>query len=211
MAEKYRVYRRVKNHAPAGGQFPPTDGPMIVCDNLDGMEIEVVYFLGAGASKAFYPTLPLASELTLDYLLDPCGMLSPDENIESVEDYLKAQRWAKEKRKHTFEDVYPCLPENESPYFPRENLLLCLFDRLKLQPIDNGYDSIFSPWIERALGSGHPVLTTNYDSVIEWYLAGLPQASRRTVWLTTESHGIYVCLWGAPSPTCRQGGRRYCS
>src|ERR1700737_3415882 len=37
------------------------------------MTIETTYFVGAGASKAFYPELPLANEMTLKYLLDRRG------------------------------------------------------------------------------------------------------------------------------------------
>jgi hypothetical protein len=82
------------------------------------------------------------------------------------------------------------------PFFPRENLLLCLFDRLKLQHIDDGYDAIFSPWVEGALKSGHPVLTTNYDSIVEWYLAGLPTGE--------EADGLVD--YGVPRDRCLRLG-----
>jgi hypothetical protein len=131
------------------------------------MAIELAYFLGAGASKAFYPELPLASELTLGYLLTPHGLQTNlDEAIKMVEEYIGTQRWSKEKRLATFEQIYPELSVKLKPLYPRENLEICLFRKLKFEggspPIAIG------PWLEENLNSGYPVLTTNYDTVVEW-------------------------------------------
>lgn len=136
------------------------------------MEIQTAYFLGAGASKALYPTLPLASEMTLEYLLDRRGSpVGSDGAIQQVEDYIAAQSWLKDKRRIPFEEIYPCFPKNEKPFYPRENLELCLFRKLRIDqpPVGGNMDS----WLEKTLYSNCPVLTTNYDTVIEWHVENL--------------------------------------
>src|SRR5467141_2190062 len=134
------------------------------------MTIETTYFLGAGASKAIYPTLPLASEMTLEYLLggSPKGF---DQAIENVEQYMIDQHWPEEKRFIPFEQIYLEFPKNLEPLCPRENLEICLFRKLRIEGklCAGGPDS----WLGRSLSSGHPILTTNYDTVIEWDVENL--------------------------------------
>lgn len=127
------------------------------------MSIETAYFLGAGASKALYPTLPVANELTLEYLLNPRGS---DKAVERVERYIASESWSREERFIPFEQIYPKFPGKLAPLFPRENLELCLFRKLKFE---NYYDymPVFDSWLTGNLDSGYPVLTTNYDTVIE--------------------------------------------
>jgi hypothetical protein len=129
------------------------------------MTIEMTYFVGAGASKAFYPTLPLTSEMTLEYLLDRRGLPKGfDQAIEQVEQYMTDQRWPKQERLTPFEQIYLKFHENLKPLYPRENLELCLFRKLRIEGIPRGPVS----WLKECLNSGHPILTTNYDTVIEW-------------------------------------------
>ncbi len=131
------------------------------------MTIETTYFVGAGASKAFYASLPLAGEITSEYLLDRRGLpIGFDDAIARVERYITEQRWPKEKRLIPFEQIYLEFPENLKPLFPRENLEICLFRKLRIE--GNVRASGLDSWLEGSLSSGHPILTTNYDTVIEW-------------------------------------------
>ncbi len=124
------------------------------------MAIETTYFVGAGASKAFYPALPLASEMTLEYLLDRRGSpIGSDLAIENVEQYVSDERWPHMKRQIPFEQI--CL---ELPILPRENLEICLFRKLRIE----GWPGCLHPWLKESLDSSHPILTTNYDTVVEW-------------------------------------------
>ncbi len=124
------------------------------------MAIETAYFVGAGASKAFYPAMPLASEMTVEYLLDRRGSpIGSDQAIEYVEQYLTDKRWPREKRLIPFEQI--CL---ELPTLPRENLEICLFRKLKIDEWPGSLNS----WLKKSLDCNHPILTTNYDIVIEW-------------------------------------------
>ncbi len=129
------------------------------------MTIETTYFVGAGASKAFYQTLPLASEITLEFLLNRRGLpIGFDQAIEQVEQYMANHQWPKEKRLIPFEQIYLEFPDNLKPLYPRENLELCLFRKLRIDGNRRGPAS----WLKESLNSGHPILTTNYDTVIEW-------------------------------------------
>ncbi len=118
------------------------------------MTIETAYFLGAGAAKAFYPTLPLASEMTLGYLLDRRGLPEGfDQAITQVEQYITDQRWPKQNRLTPFEQIYLEFPENLKPLYPRENLELCLFRKLRIEGMPRGPVS----WLKECLNSGHPI------------------------------------------------------
>jgi hypothetical protein len=129
------------------------------------MSIETTYFIGAGASKAFYPTLPLASEMTLKYLLDRRGSpIGFDLAIENVQRYIANQNWPYEKRLIPFEQIYLEFPTKLEPFYPRENLELCLFRKLSTVETSGSLGS----WPKDCLNSNHPILTTNYDTVIEW-------------------------------------------
>jgi hypothetical protein len=127
--------------------------------------IETTYFVGAGASKAFYQTLPLASEMTLDFLLNRRGLpIGFDQAIEQVEQYIANQQWPKEKRLIPFEQIYLEFPDSLKPLYPRENLELCLFRKLRI----DGNPRAPASWLKQCLNLGYPILTTNYDTVIEW-------------------------------------------
>ncbi len=130
------------------------------------MAIETAYFLGAGASKAFYPELPLASELTLDYLLSPRGLHALGGPIKRVEEYIASRHFPKEKRLLTFEQIYPEFPVDLKPFCPGGNLEICLFQKLKFE--GDSPPTGLGRWLNKNLISGNPVITTNYDTVIEW-------------------------------------------
>jgi hypothetical protein len=130
------------------------------------MAIKKTYFLGAGASKALHPQLPLASELTLNFLLDRSGKpIGFDPAIERVEAYIKEQGWSSEKRDIQFERVYLDFPPDLDPHCPRENLQICLFRKLKIEGLPG---AIPGSWLEQNIYSGNTVITTNYDTTIEW-------------------------------------------
>ncbi|MGC1604753.1 MAG: SIR2 family protein [Candidatus Acidiferrum sp.] len=138
------------------------------------MTIEKTYFVGAGASKAFCPSLPLASEATLEFLLDLRGPESSlDQAADNVKRYMVDQRWSKDKHLAIFEKVYLEFPEKLEPFYPRENLLLCLCEKLRLP------DNVGGPgaWVRACLDSNHPVLTTNYDTLIEWQVENFGSTS----------------------------------
>jgi len=170
------------------------------------MTIETSYFLGAGASKAFYRTLPLASEMTLEYLLDLRGLpIGFDQAIARVEQYMVNQCWHKEKRLNTFEEIYSEFPENLDPLCPRENLECCLFEKLRL-PDHIGARGL-DAWVDECLERGHPILTTNYDTTVEWEIENHPG------WLGSGDSGLlnygipeHLCL-PLPSVGCRLDGR----
>src|SRR5713226_4702211 len=128
------------------------------------------YFLGAGASKALYPTLPLAGELTLNFLLARRGLpVGFDDAIEQVERYIRTQHWPPGKRSIPFEKIYCEFPPNTGPFCPRENLEICLFRKLKIE----GTGAVSHSWLKANLYSGNPIVTTNYDTVIEWDVENL--------------------------------------
>ena len=58
----------------------------------------------------------------------------------------------------------------ESPFHPYDNLLICLFHRLRLHNEGEPHD-ILRSWIKRVKEERDTVVTTNYDNVIEWTLA----------------------------------------
>jgi hypothetical protein len=130
------------------------------------MIIERTYFVGAGASKAFCPSLPLASEATPEFLLDLGGPEpSLDQAADNVKRYMADQHWPKQKHLDPFEKVYSEFREDLEPlYHARENLMLCLCKKLSLPDNFSGPGS----WVRECLDSGHPILTTNYDTLIEW-------------------------------------------
>jgi hypothetical protein len=138
------------------------------------MTIERTYFVGAGASKAFCPSLPLAIEATLEFLLDlRCPEPSLDQAADNVKRYMADQHWSIDKHQATFEKEYLKFPENLEPLYPRENLLLCLCEKLRLP------DNIGGPggWVRACLDSNHPILTTNYDMLIEWQVENFGSTS----------------------------------
>lgn len=138
------------------------------------MSVKTTYFLGAGASKALYSGLPLASELTLEFLLDRRGLpVGFDDAIERVEDYSRALRWPREKRSAPFEQIYPEIPANLEPFWPRENLEICLFRKLKLGTEFLTGRGLPHSWLEHNVYSGNPIITPNYDILIEWAVENL--------------------------------------
>ncbi len=168
------------------------------------MAIETAYFLGAGASKAIYPSLPVANELTLKYLLNPRGS---DKAIEKVERYIASQRWPREEWLALFEQIHPKFPAKLEPLYPRENLELCLFRKLNLER-DYNYYPVFDSWLTGNLDSGHPVLTTNYDTVIESGVEIL-SINFRAGALDLVDYGVPdgLCLPLAAAGSCLASGR----
>jgi hypothetical protein len=166
------------------------------------MTIERTYFVGAGASKAFCPPLPLASEATLEFLLD---LRSPeaalDQAINNVRQYVADQRWPKQEYLATFEKVYSKFHEDLEPlYRARENLTLCLCEKLRLP------DNVGGPgaWVRACLDSNHPILTTNYDTLIEWQVENFGSTSHVFGNSGIVDYGVpdHLCV---PSPSADRG------
>ncbi len=97
-----------------------------------------VFFLGAGASKAICPSLPLASELTVASLLDRSTYehdADPSAAIAEIQKALNSGALPKGLLAQPLEDVLDELPERESP-FAREHLLICVMERLSFSTSD---------------------------------------------------------------------------
>src|SRR5260221_128137 len=109
--------------------------------------------------------------MTLDFLLDRGGSpIGWDEAIEQVERQIKTYRWPPEKRLIPFEQIYSEFPADLEPFWARENLEICLFRKLR---IEGRLGGVPHSWLKANLYSGNPILTTNYDTVIEWDVENL--------------------------------------
>jgi hypothetical protein len=119
-----------------------------------------VYFLGAGASKSFYPALPTASELTLrqlpnrsNYEAPPCGA------IESLRVFAYSQKQPLDAPIENIVDLF----DTQSDQFL--NLRICLMSRLWVG--DRANIGPLVSWLANVRESGAVLLTTNYDTVLE--------------------------------------------
>ena len=133
-----------------------------------GVRPRCVYFLGAGASKAVCPMLPLASELTCEHLLDlKSYKLPPSEAVYQLRTYLEQTGQLERALPLGFEDFLPHLATNRGPFWPYENALFCLLRR----PLFDGTESFgLGLWLNAARHLGDAIVTTNYDTVVEWEL-----------------------------------------
>lgn len=130
-----------------------------------------VFFLGAGASKAICPSLPLASELTVASLLDRSAYehdADPGAAIAELQKAIDSGALPKMVLARPLEDALDELPERESP-FAREHLLICVMERLSFSTSDTYAD--LAHWLETVRLRRGTIITTNYDGIIEWALA----------------------------------------
>jgi hypothetical protein len=133
-----------------------------------------IYFLGAGASRAFHQRFPLASQLTLNYLLEPSNYdrNAPDVAIGALEEFLRRYRGSSGIGDQLFEKALGELPIESEPCYPYEHSLICLARLLSLVNRSLGA-SVLDDWLRAVREERSTVLTTNYDTVVEDVLANL--------------------------------------
>jgi hypothetical protein len=91
-----------------------------------------VYFLGAGASKAFYPSVSIASQLTLEHLLQPehyDDRVGPRIAIPALSEFIARHSDIAAMRKEPLEKVLGNLRDFGEPYWPYINCVVCLLWR----------------------------------------------------------------------------------
>src|SRR5579859_7093773 len=116
-----------------------------------------VYFLGAGASKAIFPLLPTAKDLTLTSLMEESyGMPQPEIRALS--------RFSLDHPSLIAVPIEEVLDDLESDPL-RTTVLTCVLRRLAIAK--NGYPQEFQSWLEDIWENDHAVLTSNYDTVVE--------------------------------------------
>jgi NAD-dependent SIR2 family protein deacetylase len=126
-----------------------------------------VYFLGAGASKSFYSTLPTATELTLESLLHPFTYESldqtpPDNAIEAVRSFAASKGLSETQRRQPLEEILDVFEGHRYEYL---SLQFCLLGRLWIA--DHTNTSLLKSWLGRVRQNGDTIITTNYDTVLE--------------------------------------------
>ncbi len=133
-----------------------------------------VYFVGAGASKAFHAFLPLASELTLGHLLESSNYdaNAPALAIAQLERFLQHHPDLARLRTQPFEKTLGQLQIEDSPYYPYENSVICLSRRLSLENRTLSAP-VLDQWLQDVRARRDSILTPNYDTVIEDVMAHL--------------------------------------
>jgi NAD-dependent SIR2 family protein deacetylase len=122
-----------------------------------------VYFLGAGASKSFYPSLPTAGELTLNHLLDSSNYETPPgQAIESLRSLARLQKLGPTSLEIPIESVLDVFEGHDDQL---RNLRICLVSRLWVP--DTANTGVLVKWLDLVGKSGAILLTTNYDTVLE--------------------------------------------
>jgi hypothetical protein len=135
-----------------------------------------VYFLGAGASKAFYCNLPLASELTLDSLLhdstyEVLEQTPPVDAIQVLRSFAAGSGLPEDQRKQPIETILGAFEGHRYEYL---SLQFCLAARLWVP--DHADLSHLRNWLEQVRRKGDAIVTTNYDTVLERAIAKLTKA-----------------------------------
>jgi len=130
-----------------------------------------VYFVGAGASKALFKSLPTAKDLTLKSLMEESSYEDsvygvPQPEIRSLSQFSADHPSLIAK---PIEEVLDNLDDDPS----RTTVLSCVLRRLAIAK--NGYPQEFQLWLEDIWENGHAVLTTNYDTVVERGIGNLGQ------------------------------------
>jgi NAD-dependent SIR2 family protein deacetylase len=134
--------------------------------------IKRAYFLGAGASKAFCPSFPLARDLTIGSLLDSSNYKdfeAPTTAMQRIHDYLLRTKKSSEVLALPIEEVLDSLIPGLEPEYPYENISYCLFYRFHMPTSD--YPRELVEWLKKVRLEKSAIITTNYDTLIEWVLA----------------------------------------
>ncbi len=135
-----------------------------------------VYFLGAGASKSFYPGspdsklaqfkrlgLPTASELTLNHLLNASHYETPPcHEIESLRSFAHLQQADRTLLDAPVENVLDIFDRHEDQF---RNLRICLVSRLWVRDLADTRPLV--EWLRLVRNLRAVLLTTNYDTVLE--------------------------------------------
>lgn len=126
-----------------------------------------VYFLGAGSSKALCPDswpykgLPLASELTIEHLLDLSNYSSANPELMMAIEVLK-NRIAPQHFKKSVEEVIPEIISDATLY---QALRICLVSRLWIADVWGTAE--MSNWLDDVSSCKDALITTNYDTLLE--------------------------------------------
>ena len=124
---------------------------------------ERVYFLGAGASKAIYPGLPLAKDLTLRSLSeydDANYRESAYTSLQKVCGLLGGSLASMASA--PIEEV---LSQAQLSGPDRTSIVQCILYRLSL--VGRGACPLLQAWLTQVRSKGHAIVTTNYDTVCE--------------------------------------------
>lgn len=122
-----------------------------------------VYFLGAGASKAIYPDLPLATDLTLRALVEYDNSEYRDyaaKPLQSVCSLLGGSLM-----RLGCAPIEEVLNQRELSAPDRTSIVQCILYRLNL--VNRGACPLIQSWLTRVRSDGHAIVTTNYDTVCE--------------------------------------------
>jgi hypothetical protein len=122
--------------------------------------VERVYFLGAGASKAIYPELPLAADLTLQSLLKYDGGYGPYAYKELAP--LQIIRRLVDGPLGKMISIEEVLGKAGAD---RTSIIQCILVRLSL--VRRGRHLILRDWLTQVRSKRHAIVTTNYDNVCE--------------------------------------------
>jgi NAD-dependent SIR2 family protein deacetylase len=122
-----------------------------------------VYFLGAGASKSFYPSLPTASELTLDSLLDSSTYDdAPSDAMGVLRSFAGSRKLSAAQRTQPIEEILDVFDGNRREYLSLQFSLL-----KRLWAPDKPDTSLLKNWLAGVRQSKEVLITTNYDTVLE--------------------------------------------
>jgi hypothetical protein len=129
------------------------------------------YFLGAGASKAFFPSLPTGKCLTLEHLMDESSYGTNLYQVPEAE--IKVLRDSPEKlRTQPIEYALDKLRQDAKMY---QAILTCMCRRLSVSY--DGYPGLLLSWLGSVRDNGDTILTTNYDTRLERGVGSLAQRS----------------------------------
>ena len=139
----------------------------------DAHRPERVYFLGAGASKAIYPNLPLAKDLTLRSLVEYDGDGYREYAATSLEQVCRLLGGSLASMDSAaIEEV---LSQAKLSGQDRSSIVQCILYRLNL--VDLGACPLLQDWLTVLRSKGHAIVTTNYDTVCERNLQRLHNPS----------------------------------
>ncbi len=139
--------------------------------------MSTVYFLGAGASKSILPSMPLASELTVDHLLDHSNYPDgdpPPAAIKQLSEDISTGRLPAGFGALRLEDALSAVYGQPGHGNEAHNLQIALFRRLgTLQAFVDHHPQGLETLLYEAQESGSTLVTTNYDALIECVLANM--------------------------------------
>jgi len=133
-----------------------------------------VYFLGAGASKAICPRLPLARELTLRDLADPQNYsndIPPESECRAVREFLDALPEGTRVGSQPIEEALETLQYRAVEQY--DLVLYCLLMRLSVYYYLGHESHVLKNFLRFVRENRHTIITPNYDTLIEVTLASM--------------------------------------